>query len=66
MLELGVIRESHSDWCSPLVMAPKPDRSIRFCIDFRKLNFVSKFDTCPMPRVDELIEHLGTTNLSPP
>ena len=59
MLELGVIEESHSQWCSPIVLVPKPDGSIRFCNDFRKLNEVSKFDAYPMPRVDELVERLA-------
>ncbi|XP_068121096.1 uncharacterized protein [Hyperolius riggenbachi] len=59
MLELGVIEPSHSEWSSPIVLVPKPDGSLRFCNDFRKLNEVSKFDTYPMPRVDELIERLG-------
>ena len=59
MLELGVIEESHSPWSSPIVMVPKPDGSLRFCNDFRKLNEVSAFDAYPMPRVDELIERLG-------
>uniref|UniRef100_A0A8C5QSI0 Gypsy retrotransposon integrase-like protein 1 n=3 Tax=Leptobrachium leishanense TaxID=445787 RepID=A0A8C5QSI0_9ANUR len=59
MLKLGVIEESHSEWNSPIVLVPKPDGSIRFCNDFRKLNSISKFDTYPMPRVDELIERLG-------
>uniref|UniRef100_A0A8C5Q3B7 Integrase catalytic domain-containing protein n=1 Tax=Leptobrachium leishanense TaxID=445787 RepID=A0A8C5Q3B7_9ANUR len=59
MLKLGVIEESHSEWNSPIVLVPKPDGSIRFCNDFRKLNCISKFDTYPMPRVDELIERLG-------
>ncbi|CAJ0968166.1 unnamed protein product [Ranitomeya imitator] len=59
MLDLGVIEESHSAWSSPIVLIPKPDGSIRFCNDFRKLNAVSKFDAYPMPRVDELIDRLG-------
>lgn len=59
MLDLGVIEESKSDWSSPIVLIPKPDGSLRFCNDFRKLNEVSKFDAYPMPRVDELIERLG-------
>ena len=37
----------------------KPDNTICFCNDFRKLNAVSEFDAYPMPRVDELIESLG-------
>ena len=59
MLQLGVIEESHSPWSSPIVIVPKPDGTLRFCNDFRKLNEVSLFDAYPMPRVDELIERLG-------
>lgn len=60
MLELGVIEESSSDWCCPIVLVCKPDGSIRFCVDYRKVNDVSKFDAYPMPRVDELLDRLGT------
>ncbi|XP_075715620.1 STE20-like serine/threonine-protein kinase [Rhinoderma darwinii] len=60
MLDLGVIEESHSQWSSPIVLIPKPDVSWRFCNDFRKLNSISKFDAYPMPRVDELIDRLGS------
>ncbi len=57
---MGVIEESHSDWASPIVLVPKTDGSIRFCVDYRKVNAVSKFDAYPMPRVDELLDRLGT------
>ncbi len=60
MLELGVIEESHSDWASPIVLVPKTDGSVRFCVDYRKVNAVSKFDAYPMPRVDELLDRLGS------
>ena len=59
MLELGVIEESHSPWSSPTVIVPKPDGTLRFCNDFRKLNKVSLFDAYPVLRVDKLIERLG-------
>ena len=59
MLQDGIIEPSNSPWCSPVVLVPKPNGTLRFCIDFRQLNKVSKFDTYPMPRVDELIEGLG-------
>ncbi|XP_042579392.1 serine protease FAM111A-like [Cyprinus carpio] len=40
-------------------MVPKPDGTLRFCNDFRRLNEVSEFDGYPMPRVDELLDRLG-------
>ncbi|XP_069370624.1 uncharacterized protein [Paralichthys olivaceus] len=59
MLEMGVIEPSHSEWCSPVVLVPKKDGGLRFCIDFSKLNSISTFDPYPMPRVDEMVERLG-------
>ncbi|XDV38527.1 hypothetical protein PO909_007906 [Leuciscus waleckii] len=59
MVDLGVIEPSSSEWCSPVVLVPKKDGTLRFCVDFSKLNSVSAFDPYPMPRVDELIERLG-------
>ena len=38
----------------------KPDGSIRFCVDYRKVNDVSRFDAYHMPRVDELLDRLDT------
>ncbi len=63
MLEMGVIEESHSDWASPIVLVPKTDGSVRFCVDYRKVNAVSKFDAYPMPRVDKLLDRLGTARI---
>ncbi|KAL1274384.1 hypothetical protein QQF64_027198 [Cirrhinus molitorella] len=59
MLRLGIIEPSRSAWSSTIVMVPKPDGTLRFCNDFRRLNEVSEFDSYPMPRVDELLERLG-------
>lgn len=59
MQSLGVIEPSISEWSSPIVLGPKKDGTLWFCLDFRKLNNVSKFDPYPMPRVDELVERLG-------
>lgn len=36
-----------------------PDSKVRFCIDFWKLNAMSKTDTYPLPRVDKSIDKTG-------
>ena len=59
MQRLGVIERSCSSWSSPVVLVPKKDGTIRFCIDFRQVNAQSQFDAYPMPRLEDLIERLG-------
>ena len=59
MLARGLIRPSSSPWSYPIVLAPKKDGDNRFCVDFRRLNAVTRKDAYPMPRVDEIFDKLG-------
>ena len=59
MLELGVIEESNSPWSSPFILVPKPDGTPRFCVNYKKVNKLSKFDAYPMPLMEEVIERIG-------
>lgn len=60
MRSMGIIEPSTSEWSSPVVLVPKKDGSLRFCMDFRKVNSISAFDPYPMPRIDDLIDRLGS------
>jgi len=59
MTEKGIIEESNSPWCSPIVLVTKSNGSLRFCCDFRKLNDVTIKDSQPLPRIDDTLDALS-------
>lgn len=63
MLEAGVIRPSSSPWCFPAVLIRKKDGTMRFCVDFRKLNEVTVKDSYPLPRIDDVLDSLSGSTL---
>ena len=56
---VGIIVSSESEWAAPIVLVAKKDRSLQLCVDYRRLNLLSKADTYPMPSIEELINGLG-------
>ena len=58
MLENDIIEPSQSLWSS-IVMVPKPDGTLKFCIDYRKVNAVTKTDSYPIPRLEDRIDRVG-------
>ncbi|GKE84063.1 retrotransposon-related protein [Tanacetum coccineum] len=58
LLELGVIRESHSSFASLVVMVKKKDGSWRMCIDYRQLNALTIKNKFLIPITEELIDEL--------
>eukprot|EP00731_Ephydatia_muelleri_P034851 Em0081g16a len=59
MLQQDVIEASSGPWSSPIVLARKKDGTLRFCVDFRRINDVTKKEVHPLPRIDETLDMLG-------
>jgi len=57
MLSKGVFTDSHSPWSTPAIILPKRSldgkHKYRFCVDFRAVNTVTKFDSYPLPEFEE-------------
>ncbi|GBP16026.1 Retrovirus-related Pol polyprotein from transposon 297 [Eumeta japonica] len=61
LLEMGVIEESNSPWCFPIVNVRKPGK-VRLCLDSRKLNAITKKDSYPLPHINGLLSRLKDTH----
>ncbi|MEW8548544.1 MAG: reverse transcriptase family protein, partial [Candidatus Thiodiazotropha sp.] len=59
MIEAGAIRPSESPYSSNVVIVRKKDGSIRFCVDFRKLNNRTIKDAYALPRVEDTLHLLA-------
>lgn len=61
MLKRGIIQESVSPWSFPVVLVKKKNGEMRFCIDFRRMNKITKKDSFPMPLVADTLDALSET-----
>ena len=56
---MGMIRPSKSPFASAVVLVKKTDGTMRFCVDFRRLNDITVKDAFPLPMISEHLGKLG-------
>jgi hypothetical protein len=58
-LDKGFIKPSQAPFVSPILFVKKKDSSLRFCIDYRKLNNLTRKDRYPLPLIDKTLARLA-------
>ncbi|GFW71268.1 retrovirus-related Pol polyprotein from transposon 297 [Trichonephila clavipes] len=59
LLELGVIEIGHSDYTSPLILVESPNKDPRPCVDYRRLNEITRAEFFPLPNMEEIVEKVS-------
>ena len=57
-LKKSFIKASRAPCSSPILLAKKPGGGIRFCVDYKRLNELTKKDTYPIPLIAEMLAQL--------
>ena len=57
-LDKRFIRPSTSPWGAPVLFAKKRGKTLRLCMNYRKLNRVTIKNRYPLPRIDDLLDQL--------
>ena len=61
LLDNGFIRVSNSPTAALVIFVKKPSGGLRFCINYRQLNEISRKDSYPIPRIDETLRIIAVT-----
>eukprot|EP00170_Pyropia_yezoensis_P006300 contig_25635_g6319 len=60
-VKLKIIKQSHRDWASLVVIVPKENAKARFCVDYRRLNNITEMDAYPLPRMEDCVAKTTST-----
>ena len=58
MLDKKFIKPSHASYSSPVLFTKKGDGNLRFCVDYRKLNKLTKKNRYPLPLIEEVLARI--------
>lgn len=58
-LDKGFIRVSNSPAAAPVLLVRKPGGGLRFCVDYRGLNKITRKDRYPLPLIYETLQSIG-------
>lgn len=58
LLDKGIIEPSDGEFIQPVLLVSKKDGTMRFCIDFRFLNKITRSVSWPIPDIQTLIQRL--------
>ena len=60
MLRDGIVRPStSSSWSASVVLVPKKNGKLRYCVDYTALNKITKTLAYDLPRIDDFLDSLG-------
>ena len=62
MRKHGIVEPAASPWASNVVLVKKKDGTLRFCIDYSRLNLVTRQDNYPSPLIDNCLNALSESS----
>jgi hypothetical protein len=62
-LAKGFIESSQAPFGAPILFVKKPNGSLRLCVDYRKLNALTRKDRYPLPLIDETLARMAAAKV---
>lgn len=59
LLDSNIIRESSSEYASPIILVKKKNGDFRLCVDYRSLNAITVKERFPLPHIDDQLSKLA-------
>jgi len=59
MRQHDIVEPAASPWASNVVLVKKKDGSLRFCVDYRRMNAITYKDSYPLPHIDNYLSALS-------